>query len=79
MKFMNKRFPVLSNFILKANDLNPEYDHLDKMHLFLKHFPSGASIMQHAMYGQMLDMSPYNPLFRKFHWTKQGENLRRYG
>lgn len=79
MDFLNKKFPMLSNFILKANDLDPEFDQLENMPLFLKHFPSGASVMQHAMFAQMIGMSPKNPLFRKFHHKGRGENLKRYG
>lgn len=79
ISFMNKNMPEFANFVLSLNDVEKEYDLTEDMPKFLRHFPSGASFMQIAMFAQMIAMDTKNPVFRKFHYENKQDNLDKYG
>lgn len=66
------------NGILAIADANPEYDNTKRLPYFMKHEPSGSSLMQFYHYKQWVKESDKHPEFKMYNYGHK-ENEKIYG
>ena len=68
----------LCNAVFTFMDPVPRVDDLTRWDIYLKHVPSGTSLMTLSHFAQMINQSKGDPVFRRFDYGKK-ENLKKYG
>jgi hypothetical protein len=66
------------NGFLSIADANPKYDNTDRLPYFVKHVPSGSSLMQFIHYKQFILQNKKNLEFKMFDYGSS-ENKKHYG
>ena len=74
----SKLATALCNGFFTFMDPVPRVDDLSRWDLYIKHFPSGTSLMTMSHFAQLINMSQGDPIFRKFDYGKK-KNLQKYG
>lgn len=68
----------LCNAFLSIADANPKYDNTDRLPYFMKHSPSGSSLMQFLHYKQWVLQNGKHPEFTMYDYG-YFENQKKYG
>lgn len=70
--FVCTKDPTFCDWIIGIMDYDPTYDNEANMPQYMKHLPSGTSLMCMLHYKQLIDMPKTNPLFMKFDYGPEG-------